>query len=231
MGSWGDRSHDMAVEEPSSKPRLESRAVPRTDGSGSGHESGMDDQLDVPGPSTGQQDDPADQSSRPIVAMFEPPIGDLTAPYKLPDRIKQLWPESPTPLKHCFTEAMQRKIGAKFRLAVYSHHVLADQKRAVMSVPWHELDYKESTLEQKEKYHSYCDRGTGSWCQYQAHCAAGQRPEDFVKDTTKELGSKDPVPWSHGMYAGMDCLYPQAWAELVYHFEALSCDELMSRCS
>ncbi len=149
--------------------------------------------------------------------MFEHPIGDPTAPYKLPDRIKQLWPESPTPLKHCFTEAMQRKIGAKFRLTMYSHHVLADQKRAVMSVPWHELDYQESTPEQKEKY--------------QAHCKAGRPPEDFVKDTTTELGSKDRVPWSQGMYAGMDCLYPHAWAELVYHFEALSCDELMSCCS
>ena len=33
------------------------------------------------------------------------------------------------------------------------------------------------------------------------------------------------------MYAGMDVLFPQAFAELLHHFETMASDELLSRCS
>ena len=36
---------------------------------------------------------------------------------------------------------------------------------------------------------------------------------------------------TNGLYGGLDCLYQDAFAELVYHFESLSSDELLSRCS
>ena len=52
-----------------------------------------------------------------------------------------------------------------------------------------------------------------------------------MRTRQKKLGSNETVEWTHGILAGMDCLYPQAWAELLYKFEELSCDELMSRCS
>ena len=36
--------------------------------------------------------------------------------------------------------------------------------------------------------------------------------------------------WKNGHFAGMDSLFPQAFAELEYHFNYLGSESLMSRC-
>ena len=219
-----------------------SRTVPRNDGNGNEDDRSMDVQLDVPASSNSQQDDPddqddpEDQSSRSLEEMDEPPIGGrLQAPgYSLSETVRKSWEKpmkSKKPLAHLFSESCIREIGSKYRLAVYSHHTLQTQKDAVLSVPMHELDYQGSSLLQKEYYHSKCDKGKDSGCQFQAWCANGEDPAKFWRTTAKVIGTNQTKDWTHGMYAGMDQLYPEAWAELLYRFEALSSDELLSRCS
>ena len=116
-------------------------------------------------------------------------------------------------------------------MAVYTHHTLQAQKDAVRSVPLHELDYQESSLDQKKEYHALCDKGKDSGCQFQAWCADGKDPAQFRRITTKVIGTNKTKPWTRGLYAGLDYLFPEAWAELQYRFKALSSDEVLSRCS
>ena len=188
-------TQDIAVEEPSSVPCPSSSAVPRT---GSGDESGRVDQMDGPIISGDDlQGVEVVTSNKPLPEIFEHPIGNPASPYDpegLSQCVKKLWPGGKYPLKNKFGNAGVRKIGAKFHKAIYSHNSLEEQKRAVMSVPWHELDYQESSLAQKEQYHYYCDKGKDSWCQFQAHVAAGHPPENFVEKFTKEPGKKRSCP-------------------------------------
>ena len=55
-------------------------------------------------------------------------------------------------------------------------------------------------------------------------------PQEFEKSSTGQPGTHERIEWTHGTYAGMDCIWPQAWAELLYKFEELGRDELTSRC-
>ena len=198
--------------------------------------SSMDDQEDVSATSDGQQDDQIDQSSVPLEEFVGHPIGNRAPKFDCHDRIYKLWQDanaftSSKPIQHCFTETLLRRIGARWRLAVYTHNSIEEQQRAVLSVPWHELDYRESTPEQKQHYHRYCDKGVDSHCQFQAHVAAELRPEDFVRTTALTPGTNETEEWFQGAYAGMDTFVPQAFAELEYKFRDLSSDELMKRCS
>ena len=52
-----------------------------------------------------------------------------------------------------------------------------------------------------------------------------------MRYTQLKPGTNETEEWTHGAYAGMDMLVPQAFAELVYKFKELSSDELMCRCS
>ena len=216
-----------------------SRTVPRKEVSGTKDGSSMDVQLDVPVSSNSQQDDPDDPdddlddlASRPLEEIDEPPIGRLpNKGHLLPPSVRDSYPASKKPIKHLFTKARVRAIGSKYRMAVYTHHTLQAQKDAVRSVPLHELDYQESSLDQKKEYHALCDKGKDSGCQFQAWCADGKDPAQFRRITTKVIGTNKTKPWTRGLYAGLDYLFPEAWAELQYRFKALSSDEVLSRCS
>ena len=70
---------------------------------------------------------------------------------------------------------------------------IADHKKAVLSVPLHDLDYKHSTLEQKRRHHQYFDQGSDSGCQFQAHFAAGLPEEEFERHTASHIGPDGPV--------------------------------------
>ena len=153
-------------------------------------------------------------------------------PLSGPDRIKELWPVGKTrPVEHVFTPAKIKHIGARYKMAIYTHHGVKDQQRAVKSVPWHEADYQESTVEQKQHYHRFCDVGIDSWCQFQAHVANKLPLVNFIKTDTLEYGTNERKPWTEGIYAGMDSVQPCAWAELLNIFISASTDELMMRCS
>ena len=55
----------------------------------------------------------------------------------------------------------------------------------------------------------------------------------WERTTAKRLTPNgiETVEWTNGVYAGLNFLYPQAFAELLYKFEALRSDELLIRCS
>ena len=150
-----------------------SRSLPRPDATGSGYESERVDQLDDPVSSSSQQvDDPGHQSCQPLEEMDFEPIGNPDPPhYQVPDWIKGHYRNPNKPIAHCFIDKRLKRVCALYRLAVYSHDSVETKKRAVMSIPWHELDYSGSSLEQKE-YHRFCDQGPDSGCQFQKHVSA-----------------------------------------------------------
>ena len=184
-------------------------------------------------PSNSQVDEAPsnDLSSRPLEDLLEYPIGHSKPPWETPSWLIETYPSETKPIEHLFSESKVRDIGAKYRLAVYSHYGLANQKKAVRAVLWHELDHMDTTLAQKEHYHRYCDQGVDSGCQFQAHIAQGKSPSEFRKIDTGTFDPNVRESWTHGLYAGMDTLFPEAFGELVCHFESISCYELMSRCS
>ena len=219
------------------QPHPRSGTVAGNTSSDTGHGSGTGPQLDDPIDTNSQEDAQANLGSMPLVEIEEPPIGDLVPkPDLVPNWLKEkCWrgKNKNRPIAHLFTMSVLNIIGAHYRLAVYSHDTLADQKTAVFSVPWHQLDFYGSTKDQKEHFHRYCDQGRASDCQFQSAKASGEDMDRWERTTAKRLTPNgiETVEWTNGVYAGLNFLYPQAFAELLYKFEALRSDELLIRCS
>ena len=99
-----------------------------------------------------------------------------------------------------------------------------------MSIPWHDADHIDTTLEQKEIYHDLCDKGSDSRCQYQKWKADGNDPALFQRQFRRDIEGRQ-VEWKQGFFAGMDTFYPYAWEELLLHWKRnLANPILMSRC-
>ena len=192
------------------------------------HESNTDDQpYEIRG---SQQEDPSAELDDPY--NVEPPIGLIAGRWPVPDWLIEEQPNQPssTPIAHLFTERLVRKLGQKFKLATYTHDTVEDKCRAVMSIPWHDADHIDTTLEQKEIYHDLCDKGSDSRCRYQKWKADGRDPASFRRQFRWDLQGRE-VEWKRGFFAGMDTLYPYAWEELLLHWKRnLANPILMSRC-
>ena len=154
------------------------------------------------------------------------------APFEVPSWLKEArYPSHANTkyvLSHIFTNQFCRKIAAKYRLAVYAHcdEGLEAQSKAVLSIPYHELDHRNSTVAQKEKYHKYCDDS----CGFKKWLKDGNAAGDYQKKYTKDI-HRNTVTWEHGAFAGMDTIFPNAFEELVCSFRDMGCAELMSGCT
>ena len=99
------------------------------------------------------------------------------------------------------------------------------QRRAVLSIIFHELDYQEADVEQRLYYHRFCDTG----CDFFKHIQAKKDPSQYKKDTTRDTQGKK-VPWTKGIFAGMDTVVPIAFKQLCETVVAFANPTLISRC-
>ena len=106
--------------------------------------------------------------SQPVAASIPEPAAACPTPptFEVPSWLKKHRYPSRTNtkfvLRHIFTNQFCHKVAAKYRLAVYSHckEGIEAQSRAVLSIPFHELDHIDTTVAQKQHYHRYC----GDYC-------------------------------------------------------------------
>ena len=99
------------------------------------------------------------------------------------------------------------------------------QRRAVISIIFHELDYPEADVEQRIYYHRFCDTG----CDFYKHLKAKKDPKHYKKETTKD-GNGNQVPWKKGIFAGMDTVQPLAFKQLCETVVSFANPTLISRC-
>ena len=147
-----------------------------------------------------------------------------------PQHIKQLF-GGPTKIyivRDLLTSTNLYKFQNKFRLAVYKHMKDGQkiQRRAVLSIVFHELDYAEADIDQRIYYHRFCDTG----CDFFKHLKAKKDPKLYKKETTKDYNGKQ-VPWKKGIFAGMDTVEPLAFKQLCETVAAFANPTLISRCT
>ena len=146
------------------------------------------------------------------------PIGYIAGRWDVPPWLLDEQPQSTksTCIAHMFTAGMVIRMGHEFKLATYSHSTAEEKCRAIMSIPWHDADHKDTCLEQKELYHELCDKGPSSKCRYQKWKADGNDPALFRRESRRAMDGTE-VPWKGGFFAGTDTLYPYAWEELLHY--------------
>ena len=128
-------------------------------------------------------------------------------------------------IKHMFTPTQLHKVSQLFRKAVYSKPDIPSKKKAVMAVLYHGLDYPDSSIADKIRYHQHC----GDWCYFIQWQDSDQPLEDLRKTTTKD-SQGNVIPWTGGVYANLDLQYPDAFNKLKAIFEnQLASEGLLSR--
>ena len=146
-----------------------------------------------------------------------------------PQYIKTLFggPSKIYKVRDIFTPSVLYKFQNKFRLAVYKHMKDGQiiQRRAVLSIIFHELDYAEADLDQRTYYHRFCDTG----CDFVKHLKAKKDPQLYKKETTKDSDGNQ-VPWKKGVFAGMDSVVPLAFKQLCETVVSFANPTLISRC-
>ena len=131
-------------------------------------------------------------------------------------------------LKDVFSPTNCFRFQNKFRYAVYKHMAggTYEQRRAVLSVAYHELDYPEAEpTQQRVYYHRFCDSG----CDFFKHMQETEDPLTYEKHTTKNNRGEE-IPWDHGIFAGMDLLFPLAFKQLCSQLLVMANPNLISRC-
>ena len=149
--------------------------------------------------------------------------------WPLPDFLKEYHhrPNNKYPIKPVFTPTNMYRIESKYVLGIYKHRQDGPeaQHRAVMSVLYHECDHPQTSLEQREWYHRYCDDG----CGYKQWVSDGKSGDSYKKTHYKD--AQDNLhEWKHGIFAGIDTAYPSAFVQMVVIFDNLGRRELMERC-
>ena len=115
-----------------------------------------------------------------------------------------------------------------YKLAVYQNRERGTeaQSLAVMAVLHHEMDYPESTVDEKVEYHQLC----GDWCDFKVWKSQNKPLEEFVREKKKNLQGIE-IKWEGGILAKLKIEHAQAYNGLKEVFEKLGNTELMSRCT
>ena len=131
------------------------------------------------------------------------------------------------PLKNFFSWNRCFELSQRYKLAVYQNRKEGPeaQSKAVKAVFFHEQDYPEATVEERQEFHQFC----GTWCQFKAWELLKKPLIDFAK--VKKYIHGDEVVWEGGLLARFEIDHRDAYNELFRVFQTLGNTELMSRCS
>ena len=170
-------------------------------------------------------------SKKPVPVYFEQTEESTSAPVASLIPIAPLKPDKKSkiiyPLRKLFSWPVCSDLSQRYRLAVYQNMEGGPeaQSTAVKGVLFHEMDYPEASLLERETFHQYC----GDWCAYKNWQNQDKPLENFIRETKRDFKG-DEVKWEGGILANFQNKHADAFEELLVTFEKLGNEELMSRC-